>query len=255
MIDEDTSPQSSPDDDHGNAGSRRRADYNLPVRALKVRDIKTPGYRKGGVAREAPSPNLPKIKPTKLRIIGGQMRGRGVMYSGDRSTRPMKDSIRETLFNILGKSVQGTIAFDLFAGTGVLAIESLSRGSVKAIAVEKAGLTAKNIRASADNIGIGKELEVLTGDAFRIGPARMREQHDLENSETAPWIVYLCPPYSMWMEMTDKMFELIQVTASLAPQGSQIVVETDKFFDPTSLPFENWDIRPKGNVTLAFLEL
>ncbi|MGV3485621.1 MAG: RsmD family RNA methyltransferase, partial [Planctomycetaceae bacterium] len=229
-------------------------------------DDKTPrrrSHRKSdsrGTSSHDTAPTKPaKIRPTKLRIIGGSMRGRGIVYLGDRSTRPMKDSIRETLFNILGKSVKGAIALDLFAGTGALAIESLSRGAVAAVAVEKSGWAAKTIRSSADSIGIGAELSVLTGDTFRVAPARMRELRaagEAGATEAGPhWIVYFCPPYAMWVDATEKLFELLRTTAQLAPPGTQLVVEADKYFDITSLPMDHWDVRPKGNVTLAFLEI
>jgi len=214
--------------------------------------------RRRGDARSIAPTTPKKIKPTKLRIIGGQMRGRGVVYMGDRTTRPMKDSIRETLFNILGRTIKQSIAFDLFAGTGVLAIESLSRGSVSAVAIEKSGLAAKTIRASADAIGIGDELSVLTGDSFRISIARMSEVR--AGHPTTPWVVYFCPPYALWVDDQARMFDLLVTTIRLAPPDSQIVTETDKFFDVETLPTGSaegavWDIRRKGNVTLAFLEV
>lgn len=279
LVIDDSTPSPAPDEE-GNFPKQRESGLRRSGGEYGKFGRKTGGRVAGGrgpAGRDTAPTKPAKIKPTKLRIIGGQMRGRGVMYLGDRSTRPMKDSIRETVFNILGQSVKGTVAIDLFAGTGILAIESLSRGSVHAIAIEKSGTAAKSIRNSADNIGIGSELDVLTGDAFRIGPQRMRERQealdveaanpdsanldsanlDSKKSETAgaPWIVYFCPPYSMWLEMPDKMFELIRAAATHAPPGSQLVVETDKFFDPETLPLEPWDIRRKGNVTLAFLEL
>lgn len=238
-------------EDTGENASHRRAE-----REPRPRDLTPAAKRRGGVTRDTAPTKPTKIKPTKLRIIGGQMRGRGIIYMGDRSTRPMKDSIRETLFNILGKAIKGTVALDLFAGTGVLAIESLSRGSVKSVAIEKLGNAAKVIRSSADAIGIGDELSVLTGDSFRLAPARMRELATEDQSDLpSPWVVYFCPPYAMWTDMTEKMFELLQLTVELAPVGSHIVAETDKYFDVTSFPFEDWDIRRKGNVTLSFLEV
>ncbi len=182
------------------------------------------------------------------------MRGRGVIYNGDLATRPMKDSIRETVFNILGHSVKESIAWDLFAGTGVLAIESLSRGAVQAIAIEKSITMAKQIRQSADSIGIGDELLLLTGDTFRIAIAKMTELAISKATNTKPWIVYFCPPYIMWLEDTERMFRLITESIELAPPGSQLVIETDKHFDTASLPLAPWDIRPKGNVTLGFFE-
>ncbi len=206
-----------------------------------------------GRARDTQAPK--KIRPTKLRIIGGDMRGRNVLYNGDLATRPMKDSIRETVFNILGHSLKESIAWDLFAGTGVLAMESISRGSVHAIAIEKSITMAKQIRASADAIGIGDELEILTGDAFRIGSARMTQwAADPSDSRRLPWVVYFCPPYVLWLEEAQRMFRLLEHAVSLAPRQSQFVIETDKHFDTDTLPLTPWDIRPKGNVTLGFYE-
>jgi len=132
----------------------------------------------------------------------------------------------------------------------------LSRGSVKAVAIERLGNAAKVIRSSADAIGIGDELSVLTGDSFRLAPARMKEiAAEDQSGSPVPWVVYFCPPYAMWTDMTEKMFELLQITAEFAPVGSHLVAETDKYFDVTTFPFENWDIRRKGNVTLSFLEI
>ena len=281
--------------DSGNGGERiprRRADRD----ALSSNES-AHGKRRAVPGRDTAPTKPGKIKPTKLRIIGGTMGGRGVLYLGDRSTRPMKDSLRETLFNILGKSIKGAIAIDLFAGTGVIAIESLSRGAVHSIAIEKSGLAAKTIRSSADNIGIGSELDVLTGDAFRVAPQlirdllikdlRMKDSPDGVNenppgsgesprphrgesprphrgesprphrgeSPRPHWVVFFCPPYAMWADATEKLFGLLQLTAELAPKSTQIVLETDKFFDVATLPLETWDIRPKGNVTLSFLEI
>lgn len=202
----------------------------------------------------AGNPRLPKVKPSKLRIIGGELRGRGVLYLGDRATRPMKESVREALFNIVGPSMKGRIAWDLFAGTGILAIESYSRGALGAVAIELNRQFARNIRQNAQRLGLEEhQVQVLTADTFRIAPRRMAEV--LEDGETAPWVVYFCPPYAMWSQETEALFALLQTTAKLAPPGSLLVTETDKFFDVRSLPLGPWDIRPKGNMTLAFLEI
>src|SRR6478735_6302833 len=83
-----------------------------------------------------------------LRIIGGSLRGRKIEYSGDARTRPMKDRVREAVFNLLGYSVEGTHVIDLFAGTGAMAIEAISRGATKAICIERHYPTAKLIEKS-----------------------------------------------------------------------------------------------------------
>ncbi len=65
------------------------------------------------------------MPPTVLRIIGGVHRGRKLEYSGDPRTRPMKDRVREAVFNLLGPDVAGKYVIDLFAGTGALGLEAL----------------------------------------------------------------------------------------------------------------------------------
>jgi 16S rRNA (guanine966-N2)-methyltransferase len=165
----------------------------------------------------------------------------------------MKESLREALFNIVGPAIKGRIAWDLFSGTGILAIESFSRGADYAVAIERSRLFARTISKSADAIGVTDEfLEVITGDTFRVSPGRMADI--AEQFPTTPWVVYFCPPYVLWTEQQADMFELLETTAKLAPPGSLIVTETDKFFDIESLPLGPWDVRPKGNMTLAFLE-
>ena len=72
-----------------------------------------------------------------MRIVGGHFRGRKLSYTGDPRVRPMKDRVREALFNLLGPDVKGTFAIDLFGGTGALALEAISRGSSAALIIER----------------------------------------------------------------------------------------------------------------------
>ena len=84
------------------------------------------------MARDRPT-RRPKSSgcASTLRIIGGRLRGSVIEYHGDPRTRPMKDRVREAAFNLIGPQVVGTFAIDLFAGTGALAFEALSRGAVR----------------------------------------------------------------------------------------------------------------------------
>ncbi len=72
----------------------------------------------------------------RVRIIAGTHRSRAIEFTTDPRTRPMKDRTREAVFNLLGGSLSGYAAFDLFAGSGILAMESLSRGAHYAVAIE-----------------------------------------------------------------------------------------------------------------------
>jgi 16S rRNA (guanine966-N2)-methyltransferase len=188
-------------------------------------------------------------KPTKLRVIGGQMRGRIIHYHGEEFTRPMKDNIRENLFNILGKSVKGAICFDLFAGTGAMAFESLSRGAVSAVLVEQNRQAVKFINKTADTLDLESRLRLVTGDTFRLAANLLEPPQD-----DTPWIVFLCPPYILWEESLESLNRIIQLTLDNAPPGSVLIAETEKKFDATKLPPGEWDFREYGGTRLAFIE-
>ena len=188
-------------------------------------------------------------KPTKLRVIGGDMRGRIIHYHGEEFTRPMKDNIRENLFNILLKAVKGSICFDLFGGTGAMAFESLSRGAASAILVEQNRQAVKFIRKTADTLDLESRLRVVTGDTFRLAGNLLAPPRD-----DTPWIVFLCPPYILWEESLEDLNRIIQLTLDNAPPGSVLVAETEKKFDATKLPQGEWDFREYGGTRLAFIE-
>src|SRR6478672_723645 len=95
-----------------------------------------------------------------LRIIGGSMRGRKLEYSGDMRTRPMKDRVREAVFNLLGYSVNGAHVIDPFAGTGAMAIEAISRGAAQATCIERHYPTSKLIERGARDLGIADRFTV-----------------------------------------------------------------------------------------------
>ena len=93
----------------------------------------------------------PHHTPVGVRIIAGCFRGRKLHYSGDPRTRPMKDRVRQALFNRLGPDVEGTLAVDLFAGTGALGLEALSRGATRAILIEQHRPTARDLQRRRGN--------------------------------------------------------------------------------------------------------
>jgi 16S rRNA (guanine966-N2)-methyltransferase len=190
----------------------------------------------------------PRIAPTALRIIGGELRRRTVVYHGDRSTRPMKDSVRENLFNILGKAVEGATAWDLFAGTGIVALEAISRGAVHALAMDSSRECVRWMREAATTLGVSARLEVLQGDSFRLAPARFKYATDERR------VVFCCPPYAMWESHVKPLRELLLLACQGASAGSFLVIESEKKFDLTHLFAGEWDVRTYGNTNLAFVE-
>lgn len=181
-------------------------------------------------------------RAAKLRIIAGTHRGRTLVYRGDPVTRPMKDRTREALFSRLGGKFDSGIAVDLFAGTGVLGFESLSRGATEAWLVELDSKAATDIRQTAKQLGFDTQAHVRCGDSFLLAEHIIQQ---LQQSPTpSPWLVFVCPPYALWQEQHDAMHQLLQRFCASAPEGSSIVCELEEKTPLEILPNNlEWDVR------------
>jgi 16S rRNA (guanine(966)-N(2))-methyltransferase RsmD len=89
-----------------------------------------------------------------MRVIGGEFRSRRLKSIPGLATRPTPDRLRETLFDILGAQVEGTVFLDAYAGTGAVGIEALSRGAARAIFIEKSRNAAKVLRENLVSLGL-----------------------------------------------------------------------------------------------------
>jgi 16S rRNA (guanine966-N2)-methyltransferase len=125
-----------------------------------------------------------------VRVIGGSERGRRLRAPRGQRTRPTADRMRVTLFDILGPSVGGARVLDLFAGTGAVGIEALSRGAARAVFVERDRDALRVLRANLAALGLGREAaRVVAGDALALLPT-------LAASEAPFDLVFLDPPYA-----------------------------------------------------------
>lgn len=192
---------------------------------------------RGEASRGRPA-NVPD-GPGSVRIIGGTLRGRKIEYGGDPRTRPMKDRVREAVFNLLG-DVGGTCVFDLFAGTGVLGFEALSRGATRALFFEQHFPTADRIRRSAADLGVEATCQVIAANTLLW----FRREAALSSEQNCPWLVFCSPPYDLYMSRRDEVLGLIDRLWRTAPGGSRFVVEADQRFDFGSLPeATDWRLR------------
>ena len=186
------------------------------------------------------------------RIIGGDLRGRRLEFLPHGRTRPMKDRVRESLFDLLGTGVRGALALDLFAGTGALGFEAVSRGATRAILVERHFPTADALRRSARGLGVEDRVEVRTGDVLLWA----RRLPDLPRD--LPWIVFISPPWEFFTaghERRAELLGLIDVVRRAAPVGSRIVVEADTSFAAADLPDPAaWEARPIPPACLLFAD-
>jgi 16S rRNA (guanine966-N2)-methyltransferase len=172
-----------------------------------------------------------------VRVIAGQWRGRRLQAPAGASTRPTADRIREALFSILGHRVAGARVLDLFAGSGALGIEALSRGAAEATFVDSAPAAIRVIRANLE--AVGAQAEVRRADARRfLGSASAAaRQYDL---------VFLDPPYRLAGDLGDVLTAALP--AVLAP-GAAVVAESDRRA-PLELGLPTLDERRYGDTLI-----
>ena len=210
-----------------------------------------PPWSGGFVARRKQKQQTQRhIEPASdLRIVGGQYRGSRLEYHGDRTTRPMKHRVREAIFNLLGTDVAGKHAIDLFAGTGAIGLEALSRGAASATFIERHVPTARIIESNIRRLGVADRCELLCTSAFLWArrhfeqqPSRDADDFRLPLSADRPfqwesvapdvaWAVFCSPPYDFYMDRRTEMLALIETFVRAAPAGSVLVVESDERFD------------------------
>lgn len=125
-----------------------------------------------------------------MRIVGGRLRGRTLSAPKTQAIRPTADRLRESLFNILahayGDPVDGARVLDLFAGTGALGFEALSRGASFVLFIDDGAEARALLRANVEALGAGGAIKVYRRDATRLGPVAPLEPFSL---------VFLDPPY------------------------------------------------------------
>jgi 16S rRNA (guanine(966)-N(2))-methyltransferase RsmD len=177
----------------------------------------------------------PSGAATELRIIGGDLRGRKLEYHGDPRTRPMKDRVREAVFNLV--DAKGYYAIDLFAGTGALGLEAISRGARGALFIERHFPTVKLIEQNAQQLGIQERCRVTAGSSL-VWARRPDAPAD------SPWLVFCSPPYDFYVSRISEMMDLVERLIASSPPHSTLVVESDERFDPGLLPQSNaWETR------------
>lgn len=125
-----------------------------------------------------------------MRIVGGRFKGRAINGPRGEGIRPTSDRLRESLFNVLahsyGDPVPGARVIDLFAGTGALGLEAVSRGAAFALLVDDGAQARALIRENVENLGLGGVTRIFRRDARRLGDAPPGPAYDL---------AFLDPPY------------------------------------------------------------
>ena len=176
-----------------------------------------------------------------MRIIAGEARGRRIEAPEGKNTRPTLDRVRENLFNILQMKTRGARVLDLFAGSGALSFEAISRGAEKAVLCDTDRDANRTERRNAENLGFSGRTEILLCDWKKAcGLLAVRgEKFDL---------VFLDPPY----RMTDLREVAEAVDGLLAEDGLVILEHEAKQEVSFGMGFEKTDERKWGFCGMSF---
>jgi 16S rRNA (guanine966-N2)-methyltransferase len=163
-----------------------------------------------------------KVKGIIMRIVGGRFRGREIAGPATGTTRPTSDRVRESIFNILAHGIadfalEEARVMDLFAGTGALGLESLSRGAKFCLFVEDDASARGIIRSNADSCNVIGQCKIWRRDATDLGPSAPQSPYDL---------VFADPPYDKGLG--EKALLSLVEGAWLTPQAVIVLEEAEK---------------------------
>jgi len=153
-----------------------------------------------------------------LRITGGEARGRLVASPSVQDVRPTASKVRQSIFNILGKSVQGAQFLDLFAGTGIMGIEALSRGADSLVSVEMNPNLSRTLQKTLTQFSFQGDLRV--GDV-KLEIAKLAKYGTKAHNPVQFDIIYADPPYKN--PLMEQLVELICTNKLLAQTGILII--------------------------------
>ncbi len=183
-----------------------------------------------------------KSQPGRLRIVSGKWRSRFVPVADVPGLRPTSARIRETLFNWLAPCIEGSRCLDLFAGTGALGLEALSRGARSVVFVERSSEACNILRSSM------RLLDATGGQLVQADARQYLDAGDLPKFD----IVFLDPPFAE--NLTGDLCRLLQNSGCLASKAT-IYIENDRAAEPAALP-DGWTTtheKTAGNVRYSLV--
>ena len=187
-----------------------------------------------------------KSERIDVRIVAGTLRGRKISCVVHDGMRPTPQMVREALFSILGNAVPGRVFFDVFAGTGVVGLEAISRGATSARLIEKDPQQAIEIQKYAMRFGIASQAQVLRADSYRWAERWIP-------TGNAPVNLFLSPPFPDLTAKAQEFLDLIKNLLDKAPTDSVLTIQAEDGFDMEKLPdLDLWDVRRYGRNMLLF---
>jgi 16S rRNA (guanine966-N2)-methyltransferase len=183
-----------------------------------------------------------------MRVVGGKLRSRPIAGPKSDAVRPTSDRLREALFNILthsyGDPVTGARVLDLFAGTGALGIEAISRGADYALFVDEGVEARALLRDNVESLGLGGVTRIFRRDASKLGPAHPLDPFSL---------VFLDPPYGKGL--AEKSLISARDGGWLMPEALLVVEEAADAGVNTPEGFIELERRRYDDTEFAFIRL
>ena len=180
-----------------------------------------------------------------LRVISGKAKGRKLKSVPGDTTRPVTDRVKEALFNILAGDVEDSRWWDLFAGTGAIGIEALSRGASFARFTDLNRAPIDTIRFNVEHCGFSGQSEIRRGDAFTLLSKGADAQFEY---------IYIAPP--QYKEMWEKALELVDENLNWLTEDGWVIVQIDprEYKKPVLERLEEIEQRRYGTTLLIFYE-
>lgn len=186
------------------------------------------------------------LEKTQVRIVAGSLRGRKLTVVVHEGMRPTPQMVREAFFSILGDAIPDRVFYDVFAGTGVVGLEAVSRGASSARLIEKDQRQVADIQKYAEQFGVADRVQVLKADVYRWAERWLAPKE--------PVNVFLSPPFPDLSEKADEFLRLVEIILEKAPDGSVVTIQAEEGFPQARLPQPTrWDVRTYGRNVLLIL--
>jgi 16S rRNA (guanine(966)-N(2))-methyltransferase RsmD len=183
---------------------------------------------------------------TEIRIVAGTLRGRKIECDVNPAMRPTPQRTREALFSILGNAVPDRPFYDIFAGTGAIGLEAISRGATRALFVERDFRLIDGIEKNLKRFQIQDRGRVIRADAYRW--AERWTPNDQE-----PATLFLSPPFPDLEERPEEFLALVQALMNRMAPGGVLVLQLEECKLIERIPDHDvWDIRKYGRNMLLF---
>jgi 16S rRNA (guanine966-N2)-methyltransferase len=180
---------------------------------------------------------------TQIRIVAGSLRGRKLSCTVNPNLRPTPQMVREALFSILGNAVPDRPFLDVFAGTGVVGLEALSRGASSITFVERDFRLIDELERHLRSFGVGDQAAIARADVYKWG--------ERWQAPPEPVTLFLSPPFADFERRLDDLLGLVAQLQGKVAAGSVLVLQAETRAVLDDLPDRlAWDVRRYGRNTL-----